>query len=190
MNSADDSTLDVARKFSGALGRLGIPHLVGGSVASTLHGEPRSTFDVDFSAHVRLEDVEKLCAALDDDFWVDRELVRDAVARGRHFNVIHRKPPLKVDVFVRPRSGHFALEITRAMEREPVMGLRLATAEDTLLRKLWWYRLGGEQSDRQWRDVSGLVKLRGSQGLDVAYMRQYAVELGVSDLLERLLAGA
>ncbi len=64
--------------------------------------------------------------------------------------------------------------------------LTLPSAEDMILAKLEWYRLGGETSDRQWSDILGMLKVQGA-GLDLAYLRQTAPQLGVSDLLERAL---
>ncbi len=63
----------------------------------------------------------------------------------------------------------------------------VATAEDTLLAKLEWYRVGGETSERQWNDLRGIVRVRGP-ALDLEYLREWAPQLGVQDLLERLLA--
>ena len=62
----------------------------------------------------------------------------------------------------------------------------ITTAEDTVLAKLEWYWLGGQASDRQWRDALGVLKVQG-QRLDLAYMRHMAAGLGVQDLLERAL---
>jgi hypothetical protein len=62
----------------------------------------------------------------------------------------------------------------------------VATAEDTLLAKLDWYRLGGEVSERQWRDVLGILEVQAGS-LDLDYLRKWAKELRVSDLLERAL---
>jgi hypothetical protein len=61
------------------------------------------------------------------------------------------------------------------------------TAEDTILRKLEWYRRGGETSERQWRDVVGILNTQSS-GLDRAYLSEWAVKLGVTDLMESALA--
>lgn len=46
--------LDVARQLE----RQGIPYLVGGSLASSVHGEPRSTLDVDMVIDLRPEHVQ------------------------------------------------------------------------------------------------------------------------------------
>jgi hypothetical protein len=62
----------------------------------------------------------------------------------------------------------------------------VATPEDTILAKLEWYRIGEEVSERQWRDVLGIIKVQGNN-LDLAYLHQWAKELKVSDLLERAL---
>lgn len=59
--------------------------------------------------------------------------------------------------------------------------------EDLVLRKLEWYRAGGETSERQWNDLRGICKAKGKQ-LDVGYLRQWAGRLKIDDLLERLLA--
>jgi hypothetical protein len=62
----------------------------------------------------------------------------------------------------------------------------VATAEDTVLNKLRWYRAGGETSERQWNDLRGIVQVSGAR-LDLAYLNTWAPRLGVADLLERLL---
>ncbi len=72
---------------------------------------------------------------------------------------------------------------------EPERTAYIASAEDTVLTKLEWYRMGGEVSDRQWRDVLGVLKVQGKR-LDLAYLRRWATELGIADLLERALAEA
>ena len=59
--------------------------------------------------------------------------------------------------------------------------------EDILLQKLRWYRIGGGISDRQWRDVLGIIRTQGP-ALDLNYLRQNAPALDVADLLERALS--
>ena len=59
--------------------------------------------------------------------------------------------------------------------------------EDILLQKLRWYRLGSETSDRQWRDVLGIVRVQAGR-LDAAYLRRGATILGVEDLLTKAMS--
>ena len=169
-----------------ALGRLGVGFYVGGSVASTYHGAIRSTMDVDLVCELRSEQV----AAFGPEGYVSEPAVRDAVERRSCFNVIHLPTAFKVDVFV-SRGRPFDVAAMSRAAPQPLGGDRplavpIATAEDSIIAKLEWYRLGDEASERRWDDVLRLVALLGDT-LDVAHMRLMAASLGVGDLLERLL---
>ncbi len=99
----------------------------------------------------------------------------------------------KVDVFVRSRRPFDQLQLARRsahiVTTDPQRIAYVATAEDTILAKLEWYRAGGESSERQWRDVVGIVQAQSGR-LDVNYLRHWAEELGVTDLLQRALEQA
>lgn len=173
-----------------ALEEAGVAHLIGGSVASTLHGEPRATADVDFAVHLEPAEVEHLASALEPGFHVDVGSIRAAVEHASSFNAIDRRTYVKVDVFVRPRSGLYGEEIERAQPAELRAGpdgrARVATAEDTLLQKLRGCRSTGETSDRQWRDVLGIVRVSGPD-LDRGYLARWARALDLEELLVRAL---
>jgi hypothetical protein len=174
------------------LERLGISHLVGGSVASSLMGEVRSTEDVDFVADLRLEDVAQLVQAMRRDFYLDEVTIAEAVRRGASFNVIHLATMIKVDVYP-VRDAHVREEMRRrycaTVPSIPERAIYLPTPEDLVLRKLEWFSRGHGISDRQWRDVLGVLKVRCDE-LDLAYMRSWAPALGVAELLERALVEA
>lgn len=186
-------TLRVALQVARALESLSIPYLVGGSLASSVHGVPRATQDVDLVADLVPGRAEDLVRALEDDFYVDLERVRDAVRRRASFNVIHLRSMIKVDVFVLPDDAHHRTEMSRRRRMklgdEPESSIHVASAEDTVIEKLWWYRLGRGVSDRQWLDVLGVLKVQGGE-LDRSYLARWAEERGVSDLLERALGEA
>lgn len=182
-------TVMVARAFES----LGVRYLIGGSLASSFHGVPRSTNDADLVAELPVTAADALAAELTPAFYADAEMIRDAARRGGSFNVIHLDTMFKVDVFVATRDALVQQELARRQEHRlaPDEDVRafFASAEDTVLQKLDWYRKGGEVSDRQWRDVLGVIQVQGS-ALDVEYLRRWAPHLRVVALLERALQEA
>ncbi len=169
---------------------LGIPYAVGGSLASSLHGVMRSTLDVDIVADMRLEHIQPLVAALSKEFYADDEMMRDAIEHQSSFNLIHYETAFKVDIFIRKARAfdHMQLERRRmsVIATDPEQSVYVTSPEDVILSKLEWYRMGGEVSDRQWRDIIGVLKTREGE-LDLDYLRKWANELQVTDLLERAL---
>ena len=182
-----DEPIAIAIDFGARLDALGIPWVTGGSLASSVHGEARSTKDVDVVIALELRTVDILAAALAQDYYVEADAMREAVTSGESFNAIHFASAIKVDCFV---AAHDPFEAERIAMRQriemPAGGLFVGTAEHTLLRKLEWYRRGGETSDRQWRDAQEIVRVQGDR-LDRERLRRWAPRLGVSDLLDRVL---
>ena len=175
------------------LEQIGIAYAIGGSLASSLHGVMRSTLDVDIVADMRFEHIPPLVAALAQEFYADNEMMREAIKRRSSFNLIHYETAFKVDIFIRKLRPFEQMQLERrqlsVIANDPERSVYVTSPEDTVLAKLEWYRLGGEVSDRQWRDILGVLKTRAGE-LDVDYLRQWARELKVSDLLERVLQEA
>ena len=188
-----DEPIAVTLLVIDALDALGVPYLIGGSLASAVHGVLRATMDTDLVADLRLEHAEPLARALGGTFYVDAESIREAVLRESSFNVIHLETMFKVDVFiVKKRPFHHSQmerRIAQVIATDPERTAFVATAEDTILAKLEWYRMGGGVSERQWRDVLGVMKVQADR-LDLAYLRQWAAQLNISDLLERAIKEA
>jgi hypothetical protein len=172
------------------LERLGIPYAVGGSLASSLHGVMRSTLDVDIVADVQPGHIQPLVEALSKEFYADDEMMRDAIEHQSSFNLIHYETAFKVDIFIRKSRAFDEMQLNRrklsVIASQPEASVYVTSPEDTILAKLEWYRMGGEVSDRQWRDIIGVLKTRAGE-LELAYLRKWAAELHVSDLLELAL---
>ena len=149
--------------------------------------------DVDLIAGLRLEHVESLVQMLGEAFYMDAGAIREAIRHRRSFNVIHLETMFKVDVFVRKQrpfdQAQFERRLLQTLTTDPERVVYVASAEDTILTKLEWYRMGGEISDRQWNDVLNVIKIQGEQ-LDRDYLRRWAAQLGIADLLERALGQA
>jgi hypothetical protein len=187
--------IQIALAVAAQLERLRIPYVAVGSLASSVHGEPRSTDDIDFVVDLQSAAIPNLVAALATDYYVSPEATAAAAAqaRGGTFNAIHLSSAVKVDFFV-AGSDPFDAERLAARERvhlgeSPAAELFVDTAEHTVLRKLEWYRRGGEVSDRQWRDVIGVLRAQRGR-LKEASMKAWAERLGVSDLLARAVTAA
>lgn len=172
---------------------LGVIYRVGGSVASSALGVARSTLDIDLVADLRVVHVVPLVDRLQADYYVDGDMIRDAIRRRSSFNIIHLATMMKVDVFVlgaRPFDrAAFARVISEPLGDDRERSFPLTTPEDIVIHKLDWYRLGGGVSQRQWADVLGVLKLQGD-ALDRAHLAYWAREIGVTELLERALAEA
>lgn len=172
------------------LEQLHIPYVIAGSLASTQHGMARSTLDSDLVVMMNESEVPLFIARLRDEFYADQEMALEAVGNKSSFNLIHLETMFKVDLFLAKDDPFDHAQIDRRVPRAAAEDLEreifVLSAEDTILAKLRWYRMGGEQSEQQWRDVVGVVKVQGD-GLDIEYLRKMAVELNVEDLLARLL---
>jgi hypothetical protein len=170
---------------------MGILYTIGGSIASSFAGEPRSTVDIDIVAALEEQHVELLVAALSPEFYVDADALRRAIRTHSTTNLIHQATLLKVDLFVAGGTPLDRQQLARRLAVDPGDGrcLYVHPPEDILLQKLRWFRRGGEVSDRQWRDVAAIVRVQGPR-LDREYLSEGAGTLGVSDLLERALGEA
>jgi hypothetical protein len=188
-----DEILEVTLHVVATLERLGIPYLVGGSLASSLHGIPRATQDVDVVVRLTQRDVAGLVAALRGAFHLDEAAIREAIEQRAWFNLIHLGTLLKVDVFVAKEDEASRAQMKRrqryVLEGEPGGELVVASAEDVVAHKLYWYRLGDGVSDRQWSDALGVLRVTGPR-LDLEYLRRASLRLGVEDLLDRVLEEA
>lgn len=182
--------VEVTLKVTGVLENLGIPYLIGGSLASALYGMVRTTQDSDIVAEMRPEHIHLFVSALQDEFYIDEEMIAESVQHNSSFNIIHRETMFKVDVFVPHPRPFLQSQLARAQKQTFSFGrevsAKFASPEDTILSKLEWYRMGGEVSDRQWRDILGVLKTREGE-LELGYLRRWAQELKVMDLLERAL---
>lgn len=174
-----------------ALDRAGVRWFVGGSVASIAYGEIRTTQDLDVIADLAPVDVAPVCQALVADFFVDENFVAEAVRSGSSCNVVHRATGFKVDIFVLRRREFSRAEMDRRIRLDLAAGVRayVATPEDCILTKLEWYEKGGRVSDRQWRDILGLLKARHGV-LDLDHLWRWAPSLAVEEMLRRALREA
>ncbi len=183
-----ESPFLVLSQVARILERYEITYVLVGSLASSMHGMYRSTADIDLLADIKPEHVRPLLDALNKSFYVDDHAMQQAVEQRRSFNAIHFDSVFKVDIFIAKADDFARKQLERRelrkMAPEIDQFIYVATAEDTVLAKLRWYRQGNEVSSTQWSDVLGVLGAQ-SVNLDIDYLREWADKLGVRDLLEK-----
>ena len=189
MTPNDPEALQVAFQVFDVLDSLGCRYHLGGSYASSIHGIPRQTHDTDIVCDLQQGDADRFVAEIADDFYCDRARIAQAISRGSSFNLVHLKTGVKIDLIQKGQDRYDSEELERSQMLElgdPSRSVPVKTAEDTILRKLEWYRQGGEVSDRQWGDVLGILRTQNDR-LDLDYLRSRSETLGVEDLLASAL---
>lgn len=169
---------------------LEIPYLIGGSLASSIHGASRSTLDTDLVADLQFGQVPSFVQQLQAEFYISSDAVVEAIQERRSFNAIHLDSMFKIDIFLpkdRPFDrAQFANATPAIIATEPDRFAFVASPEDTVLAKLEWYDKGGRVSDRQWQDIAGILRVQGDR-LDREYLYTMAASLNVVDLLTQAL---
>lgn len=173
-----DIVRDVSRKLEGA----GIGYMLTGSMAMNYYAQPRMTRDIDVVIAIDLDDVERVVALFEPDYYISREAIRESIVHESVFNLIHHESVIKVDCIVRKKSEYRRVEFER---RKKISILDFTTyivsKEDLIVSKLWWAK--DSRSALQLGDVRNLV----ATGYDAAYLEHWTRELGLDSLLREAL---
>lgn len=179
--------LQITQLIADTFQRLNIDYMIAGSLASSLHGIPRATHDVDIVADIKLHHIEDLIGALKNDFYIDQDLAKKAIKLSSSFNIIHLETMFKIDVFILGDDPNSKTEMGRRQSYQisetSKKELFLASAEDIIIRKLQWFELSNRISDRQWEDVIGVLSVKKNQ-LDYGYLDEAASHWKVTELLK------
>ncbi len=177
-----------------AFDRLGILYSIGGSVASSAYGFPRSTMDVDMVSNMGLHHIDSFYEMLQPWYYIDKIMIFEAIKNRSSFNIIHLDTLFKIDIFICANSV-FDNEVFRRRIKDRLsdemdsVELYLVSPEDIILHKLLWYRAGGGVSENQWKDIQGVLKVQ-KDILDRSYLHKWAHELNVADLLDKACRAA
>lgn len=176
---------EILKEIIDKLEKHEIAYMITGSFASNLHGIPRATFDIDIVIEPSIEKIEKFLDDVKDKFYLELEMVREAVKRKSMFNIIHYETAFKIDFIIKKEGEYFEKEF----ERRKVYNFAgkpsfFATPEDTILSKLLWSKKGG--SEKQFKDALGVAKVQ-KENLDFEYLKKQSEKLRIKDLFEKLL---
>ena len=177
---------DFLNRLVACLNDASVPHMLSGSLASSVHGEPRATQDVDLIVDLDADGLERLLAKLPEEhYYVSTAAALGAVRSRSQFNIIDFETGWKADLIVLKNRAFSREEFARRRVADALgVVVNIASPEDVILAKLEWAKKSGG-SERQLRDVCGILAAPGQQ-LDNAYLDKWAVSLGVTELLEQV----
>jgi hypothetical protein len=178
--SVIEDPISLAIRVSTRLDSIQVSYYIGGSLASSLWGEPRYSKDLDLVIEISSEQTGVLLAAFSQEFYVSESAVEEALSdRSSSFNIISLDSAEKADLFI-SRGDRFSRSKMARRVFYPTSGgqLWITSAEDIILQK----SVGQKNSDseKQWRDVLGVLKLQGER-LDFGYLERWAQSLHLSE---------
>jgi hypothetical protein len=184
-------SISLAGELHQILESVNIPYYVSRGVASSIHGEPRSTRDLDLVIEIQRDQINLLVTTLEAaGYYCPAGAVEDLQqGRERMLNITHTETIANADLYVTDTSAFAALQMLRRrlLDVEGMPNFWLISPEDLLLQKLVWGR--GSQSEKQWRDVLGILKLQ-ADFLDYGYLTEWAENLGLVDLISQAFTEA
>lgn len=179
---------DLLRYALDVLDTQSITYMVVGSLASGVYGEGRLTHDIDIVVELSTKHVDALCECFPaPDYYVSNTAARQAVERGGQFNVIHPASGNKIDFMIARRDEWGRLQLARRRE-EAILPDRigyLASPEDTIIAKMWYYQQG--EHEKHLRDIAAMIQVSGPL-MDLDYVGIWAERLGFNDIWDKILA--
>jgi hypothetical protein len=160
-----------------------IPYMISGSVAMNYYTQPRMTRDIDIV--IEAKDADKFYNLFKQDYYIDLEMIKNAIANQQMFNIIHLKEVIKIDFIIKKSSEYRITEFSRKKKvKIDNFYIFIVSIEDLVISKLVWVK--NSCSEVQLRDVSNLLK----EKVDLDYIKKWSGKLKLSDLLERIIHGS
>jgi len=174
--------------------KLSIQYYIGGSLASSIYGMPRTTLDADIVADINLNQIKSLKNELKKEYYIDENMIKYAIKNSSSFNLIHLETSVKIDIFVYKNDAYQQNAIERRtedtlVENDQRSKFCFASPEDIIINKLNWYQMGDKTSERQWLDIIGVIKIQGNL-LDKKYLNKWAIKLKLIELLKKAFIDA
>ncbi len=177
---------DVFARVIDILNELKIPYMIVGSIASILYGKPRLTLDMDIIIDIKEEGIENFVSKFGSNWYVDKEMIKDAIKKRFHFNIIHIPSANKIDFFLLQDDGYARGEFDRR-ESERFDKTRrafFACVEDVIIKKLDYYL--ESKSEKHVEDIRGILKTYSNK-IDFSYIEKWAKRKGTFNIWKNLL---
>lgn len=164
----------------------GIRYMITGSIAANFYTTPRMTRDIDIIIEVKERDAERLFALFSNDFYADKDTIKDALHSRGMFNAIHREGIVKVDFMIRKDTEYRKVEFERRRRIEfEGLGMDVVSPEDLILSKLDWAK--DSLSEMQIGDVKNVLKT--VPDLDTHYIEKWVAKLKLKEIYQEAKRG-
>ncbi len=174
--------LDLLKLVANRLNDAEIDYMLSGSVALTFYGKPRMTRDIDIVTMIPLREVDRFVKLFDQDFYIDRDMVADAIRNQSMFNIIHLETVIKVDFIIRKNQEYRILEFNKRKKMKlEDREVWVVSLEDLIISKLYWAK--DSFSEMQIKDIVSLLDL----DFDMDYVGGWCARLGLDAILGRVL---
>ncbi len=171
--------LEVLKVVTQRLNKANIAYMISGSMAGIYYTVPRMTRDIDIVIELKSEDVDKFVSLFQNDFYLDKEMIKKEVLHRGVFNLIHNQYVIKIDFIIRKeekfQSAAFSRRKEALIEDTPMWFI---SAEDLILAKLYWAK--DSHSEMQLKDVRNLIEIVNS--LDLKYIEDWISQLGLEQI--------
>ena len=175
--------LEVLKSVTQRLKTAGIPYMITGSIAAGFYAVPRMTRDIDIVIELDIQGADRLSGLLQNDFYIDRETVMEAVEQRGLFNILHNEYVIKVDLIVRKDHPYRELEFRRRREiKIEDARMWIVSPEDLVLSKLLWAK--DSLSEQQMEDIKNLLAM--VKDLDLGYIKEWVVKLALEGIYARV----
>ncbi len=174
--------LDILKLVTRRLNDAEIDYMLSGSVALTFYGKPRMTRDIDIVVMIPLKAVDRFAKLFEQDFYIDRDMIADAIRNQSMFNIIHLETVIKVDFIIRKNQEYRILEFNKRKKMKlEDQEISVVSLEDLIISKLYWAK--DSFSEMQIKDIISLLDL----DFDMDYVEEWSAHLGLDLILGRVL---
>lgn len=175
--------LDILKYVCQCLENANIPYMLTGSFAANFYAVPRMTRDIDFVLEVHKFNVARLYKVFQNEFYIDKESVVQAIEHQGMFNIIHNESIIKVDFIIRKDSLYRETEFERRRKiKVEDAEIWIVSPEDLIISKLFWAK--DSLSQMQINDVKNLVG--GLNHLDISYIEKWINILKLEHVYEKV----
>ena len=174
---------EILKLVAKQLGENDIPYMLTGSVALNFYATPRMTRDIDFVLEISEGDTSNIVALFNADFYIEKQMIIEAIKNQGIFNIIHNEYIIKIDFIIRKKSPYRKVEFTRRkLVNIGDLSIWIVSPEDLIISKLWWAK--DSHSDLQFSDVKDI--LNQNKNIDNNYLQKWLYELNLSELYKEI----